>query len=46
MNGICQGLREIQDFLERNGVPYMVIGGIGAMVWGEPRSTVDIDITV
>ena len=39
-------LAEITSFLERAGVPYMVIGGIANLIWGEPRATVDIDVTV
>lgn len=32
--------------LEGGGIPYMVIGGLANAVWGEPRATLDIDITV
>jgi hypothetical protein len=39
-------LTAITSFLEHSGVPYMVIGGIANLVWGEPRATLDIDITV
>jgi hypothetical protein len=39
-------LAGIAAFLERAGVPYMVIGGIANLVWGEPRATLDIDVTV
>jgi hypothetical protein len=31
--------------LESAGVPYMVIGGLANMIWGEPRTTLDVDIT-
>jgi hypothetical protein len=27
-------------------VPYMVIGGLAAMRWAEPRATVDVDVVV
>ena len=27
-------------------VPYMVIGGVANAVWGEPRATLDIDVTL
>ena len=33
-------------FLERGGIPYMVIGGLANIVYGEPRATLDIDVTV
>lgn len=32
--------------LTRAELPYMVIGGLANLVWGEPRTTTDIDITV
>lgn len=46
MNKLEGALKEVQDFLKKKGVQYMIIGGIGNLVWGEPRLTVDIDITV
>jgi len=44
MNKLEDALKDIQNFLKVRGVPYMIIGGIGNLVWGEPRMTVDIDI--
>ncbi len=32
--------------LERLDIPYMVVGGYAATVYGEPRMTVDVDIVV
>jgi len=32
--------------LSSAGVPYMVIGGVANLVWGEPRTTMDVDVTV
>lgn len=46
MNKLEGALKDIQDFLKEQDVPYMIIGGIGNLVWGEPRLTVDIDITI
>jgi len=46
MNKLDDALKDIQNFLKARGIPYMIIGGIGNLVWGEPRMTVDIDITV
>lgn len=46
MNKFEDALKDVQDFLKKQGVPYMIIGGIGNLVWGEPRLTVDIDITI
>jgi hypothetical protein len=39
-------LARVAAFLDRTQVPYMVIGGIANLVWGEARATVDIDVTV
>jgi hypothetical protein len=39
-------LAEITSFLDRHHVPYMVIGGIANLIWGEPRATLDVDVTV
>lgn len=46
MNKLEDALKDVQEFLKKQGVPYMIIGGIGNLVWGEPRLTVDIDITI
>ncbi len=46
MNKFENALKEVQDFLKKQDIPYMIIGGIGNLVWGEPRLTVDIDITI
>ncbi len=39
-------LKRIARELDREGVPYMIIGGQAVLVHGEPRFTRDIDITV
>ena len=39
-------LLALASLLEREHVPYMVIGGLANAVWGEPRATLDIDVTV
>lgn len=41
-----RGLLEILLFLEKANVPYMVIGGFANLVWGVPRTTQDLDITI
>ena len=46
MNPLVQALKRITKFLQTQHIPYMVIGGIANLVWGTPRSTFDIDITV
>jgi predicted nucleotidyltransferase len=39
-------LEKVARGLESRGVPYMVIGGQAVLVYGEPRMTRDIDITL
>ena len=39
-------LAKISKALEQEGVPYMVIGGQAVLIYGEPRFTRDIDITL
>ena len=34
------------DFLEREGVPYVLMGGVAVNVWGIPRFTADVDFEV
>jgi predicted nucleotidyltransferase len=39
-------LRKISRELRNNSIPYMVIGGQAVLIYGEPRLTRDIDITL
>ena len=39
-------LQRIADFLERESVPYRVVGSMASIAYGEPRFTNDIDILV
>lgn len=39
-------LARIAASLERAGIPYMIIGGQAVLLYGEPRLTRDIDITL
>jgi hypothetical protein len=39
-------LEKIALRLEKSGIPYMVIGGQAVLLYGEPRLTGDIDITL
>jgi hypothetical protein len=41
-----QALIQFTDLLEARRVPYMIVGAIAVAIWGRPRATVDIDITV
>jgi hypothetical protein len=36
--------RALIDALENHGLDYVIIGGIGARLWGSPRNTDDLDI--
>jgi hypothetical protein len=37
---------ELQSFLESKGWDFYFVGGIAVQIWGEPRLTRDIDLTV
>jgi hypothetical protein len=36
----------IAEFLKKEKIPYMIIGGVANLFWGEPRTTLDVDVTV
>ncbi len=38
--------REILELLNKNGVEYIVVGGVAAVIWGAPVTTFDIDTLV
>jgi len=44
MNKLIQSLREIIQFLEKEKISYMIIGGLANSFYGNPRQTFDIDI--
>jgi hypothetical protein len=46
MSALESALLGLARFLEERDIPYMVIGGLANAVWGEPRATLDIDVTV
>ena len=39
-------LAELSRLLDELHMPYVVIGGLANAAWGEPRATLDIDVTV
>ena len=43
---IITTLKDIATSLKREGIPFMVIGGQAVAVYGRPRFTQDIDITI
>lgn len=46
MNALERALLRVAQLLNAEEIPYMVIGGVANLVWGVPRATVDVDITV
>ena len=46
MSRLERAIVEIARFLERGRIPYMIIGGVANAVWGVPRTTLDVDLTV
>jgi len=46
MNGLENALLSIVNIFNQLRIPYMIIGGLANVVWGESRSTLDIDITI
>ncbi len=46
MTDLEQALIVISKTLSENRIPYMVIGGMANAVWGNPRVTFDIDVTL
>jgi hypothetical protein len=46
MIDLIEESERLQDFLESRGRNFYFIGGITVQVWGQPRLTQDIDLTV
>jgi len=46
MTDLEQALADVAGHLEAASLPYMVIGGLANAVWGLPRATLDVDVTV
>lgn len=43
---LLEGVVEVAQFLDNQHIPYAVLGGIAVQHWGEPRTTLDIDVVV
>jgi predicted nucleotidyltransferase len=43
---LLEAASQIARFLEEQGIPYFIIGGLALQHWGEPRFTRDVDVTV
>ena len=39
-------LTDLSNLLKKENVPYMIIGGLANAIWGHPRATLDIDLTI
>jgi hypothetical protein len=46
MTELESALVEIASFLDEVQWPYMLIGGLAMAMWGEPRATLDVDVSV
>jgi len=46
MSPIDQALHAVVDFLDEHGLAYAIVGGIAAGLWGQPRTTFDVDAVV
>jgi hypothetical protein len=44
--GPARALFRIADLLDAEGDAYMVVGALAVAMWGRPRATVDIDVTL
>ena len=39
-------MQKVADFLERESVPYRIVGSMASIAYGEPRFTNDVDVLV
>ena len=46
MAELDDALITLTSWLNSQRIPYMVIGGFAVTVWGEPRFTRDLDVTI
>jgi hypothetical protein len=46
MTALERAVAEIVAALESLSIDYMIVGGIANAIWGEPRATIDVDVTV
>ncbi|MBL8863535.1 MAG: hypothetical protein JNK02_16215 [Planctomycetes bacterium] len=46
MRTMFQAALDAAALFERLGVPYVLVGGLATIVYGEPRSTLDVDFAV
>lgn len=41
-----KAIRDVNEYFTKQGIPYVLIGGIALQWWGEPRFTRDVDVTI
>lgn len=46
MNNVFQAAAELQEICESNQWKFCFIGGLALQRWGEPRQTVDVDLSL
>jgi len=46
MNGLFTAAAEVCGFMSERGWKFCIIGGLAVQRWGEPRTTLDVDITL
>ena len=46
MTQLERALVEITTILDELRIPYMLIGGLAVSLWGEPRATLDVDLSL
>ena len=46
MTALDRAIHEIAGVLDSLHVDYAIVGGIANAIWGEPRATIDVDVTV
>ena len=46
MNEVIRAAVELQSFCESEGWRFCFIGGLALLRWGEPRETIDVDLTL
>lgn len=46
MNALFEAAKEVSDFMTERQWPHCIIGGLAVQQWGEPRTTLDADLTL
>lgn len=46
MNALFVAAKEVCDFMRKRKWKFCIIGGLAVQRWGEPRETLDVDLTL